>query len=74
LARESARRNIAAFEKLDLDAILINAAGCGSTLKSIIGCSNMNPHGKNGPTFSNKVLDLTEVLAAAQVQFQVRTR
>src|SRR5687767_4293953 len=32
-ARESAKRNIAAFEKENLDAIIINAAGCGSTLK-----------------------------------------
>ena len=32
-ARECARQNIASFEKLSLDAIVINAAGCGSTLK-----------------------------------------
>lgn len=32
-ARELARRNIAAFEGMGLDAIIINAAGCGSTLK-----------------------------------------
>jgi glycolate oxidase iron-sulfur subunit len=31
-ARECARRNIAAFEDQALDAIIINAAGCGSTL------------------------------------------
>ncbi len=32
-ARELARRNIAAFEGLGVDAIIVNAAGCGSTLK-----------------------------------------
>ena len=32
-ARDLARRNIDAFEPLALDAIIINAAGCGSTLK-----------------------------------------
>ncbi len=32
-ARELARRNIAAFEGMGLDAIIVNAAGCGSTLK-----------------------------------------
>ncbi|NCC33570.1 MAG: 4Fe-4S dicluster domain-containing protein, partial [Chloroflexia bacterium] len=31
--RALARRNIAAFEHLGVDAIVINAAGCGSTLK-----------------------------------------
>jgi glycolate oxidase iron-sulfur subunit len=31
--RELARRNIAAFEGLGVDAIIVNAAGCGSTLK-----------------------------------------
>src|SRR5579872_615043 len=33
MARESARRNIGVFERENLDAIIINAAGCGSTLK-----------------------------------------
>jgi glycolate oxidase iron-sulfur subunit len=32
-ARELARRNIETFERLELDAVIINAAGCGSTLK-----------------------------------------
>lgn len=32
-ARATARRNIQVFESLDVDAIIINAAGCGSTLK-----------------------------------------
>ena len=32
-ARACARRNIEVFEKLELDAIVTNAAGCGSTLK-----------------------------------------
>src|SRR5687767_11150600 len=33
MARDYARRNIRAFAKYNLDAIVINAAGCGSTLK-----------------------------------------
>ena len=32
-ARELARRNIEAFEVHEDDAIIINSAGCGSTLK-----------------------------------------
>ncbi len=32
-AREFARRNLKAFHLDDVDAIIVNAAGCGSTLK-----------------------------------------
>jgi glycolate dehydrogenase iron-sulfur subunit len=32
-ARQLARQNIELFESLNLDAVIINAAGCGSTLK-----------------------------------------
>jgi glycolate oxidase iron-sulfur subunit len=32
-ARSLARRNIEVFEALELDAVIVNAAGCGSTLK-----------------------------------------
>jgi glycolate oxidase iron-sulfur subunit len=32
-AREAARRNIDAFHAADLDAIVVNSAGCGSTMK-----------------------------------------
>src|SRR4030095_2723637 len=32
-ARAAARHNLTVFEHLNLDAIIINAAGCGSTLK-----------------------------------------
>jgi len=33
IGRECARRNIAAFERQGLDAIIINSAGCGAALK-----------------------------------------
>ncbi len=65
-ARESAKRNIAAFEKEKLDAIIINAAGCGSTLKEyghlLAGDSQW---GQRGRAFSEKVKDITEWLAAS---------
>ena len=32
-AQQLARRNIEVFEALDVDAVIVNAAGCGSTLK-----------------------------------------
>jgi glycolate oxidase iron-sulfur subunit len=62
-ARECARRNIEAFEKLELDAIIINAAGCGSTLKEYHRLLHDDPAWKaRAEAFSKKVKDLTEWL------------
>jgi glycolate oxidase iron-sulfur subunit len=62
-ARESARRNIQAFEPLELDAIVINAAGCGSTLKEYGHLLHDDPIWKErAEAFSKKVKDLTEWL------------
>jgi glycolate oxidase iron-sulfur subunit len=64
-ARSCARRNIAAFEKLELDAIIINAAGCGSTLKEyahlLDGDAEFRDRAK---VFSGKIKDVTEFLVA----------
>jgi glycolate oxidase iron-sulfur subunit len=63
-ARECARRNIALFEKETLDAIVINAAGCGSTLKEYGHLLADDPDwAKRGREFSAKVKDITEWLA-----------
>jgi glycolate oxidase iron-sulfur subunit len=64
-ARESAKRNIAAFEKENLDAIIINAAGCGSTLKEYghLLAGNAEWAGR-AQAFGSKVKDITEWLAA----------
>ena len=63
-ARAAARRNIETFEPLGLDAIVINAAGCGSTLKEYGHLLHDDPawHAR-GAAFSAKVKDLSEVLA-----------
>ena len=61
LARECARHNIAVFEKLDLEAIIINAAGCGSTLKEYGALLADDPDwAERGEAFSARVKDLTE--------------
>jgi len=61
LARECARKNIAAFEQLELDAIIINAAGCGSTLKEYDKLlADDVDWAKRAVAFSAKVKDLTE--------------
>jgi glycolate oxidase iron-sulfur subunit len=62
-ARECARRNIQAFEPFELDAIIINAAGCGSTLKEYGHFLHDDPDwAEKGAAFSRKVKDLTEWL------------
>jgi glycolate oxidase iron-sulfur subunit len=64
-ARECARRNIDVFERLGLDAIIINAAGCGSTLKEYGHLLHDDPiWAARGAAFSRKVRDFSEWLAA----------
>ncbi|MBI3879420.1 MAG: (Fe-S)-binding protein [Verrucomicrobia bacterium] len=64
-ARECARTNIAAFERLGLDAIIINAAGCGSTLKEYGGLLRDDPKwAERAAKFGAKVKDLTEFLVS----------
>jgi glycolate oxidase iron-sulfur subunit len=63
-ARAAARRNIAAFEALHLDAILINAAGCGSTLKEYGHLLAGDPAwAARAAAFAARVRDLSEWLA-----------
>jgi glycolate oxidase iron-sulfur subunit len=63
-ARECARHNIRAFESLNLDAIVINAAGCGSTLKEYGHLLGHDPQfAERARQFSARVKDLTEWLA-----------
>ena len=63
-ARESARTNIQAFSGHNLDAVIINAAGCGSTLKEYGALLANDPvWAERARQFSDKVHDLTEWLA-----------
>ena len=69
-ARDCARRNIEVFERHDLNAIIINAAGCGSTLKEYGQLLRDDPAwAEPGRKFSAKVKDLTEWLT--ETQFRV---
>ncbi len=67
--RDLARRNIVAFEGLGIDAIVVNAAGCGSTLKEYGHLLHNDPawHAR-GVAFSAKVKDIHEFLAAIELQ------
>ncbi|HEX7859156.1 MAG TPA: (Fe-S)-binding protein [Verrucomicrobiae bacterium] len=73
MARDYARRNIAAFAKHKVDAIIINAAGCGSTLKEYGHLLDEEPAAQK---FGAMVKDLTEFLVAndfASREFRVST-
>jgi len=63
-ARALARTNIEAFAGAEFDAILTNAAGCGSTLKEYgrLFASN-EPEYARAIAFQKKVRDVTEFLA-----------
>lgn len=62
-ARACARRNIAAFETGQVDAIIINAAGCGSTLKEYGHLlAEDSEFAERAKAFSAKVRDITEWL------------
>lgn len=66
-ARGCARRNIEVFEREKLDAIIINAAGCGSTLKEYGQLLADDPTwAEHGKRFSSKVKDLTEWLVGCK--------
>lgn len=62
-ARDAARRNIAVFERLRVDLIIINAAGCGSTLKEYGELLREDPEwAERARQFTAKVRDLVEII------------
>jgi glycolate oxidase iron-sulfur subunit len=64
-ARDLARKNIPVFPLEKFDAIITNAAGCGSTLKEYDHLFSADePEYAAASAFSKKVRDVTEFLAA----------
>ncbi len=65
VARDLARRNIAAFASADFDALVTNAAGCGSTLKEYDHLFTPDePEFAAAASLAKKTRDVTEFLAA----------
>jgi glycolate oxidase iron-sulfur subunit len=66
--RDLARTNIAAFAHLGVDAIIVNAAGCGSTLKEY-GHLLHDDHEwhEQAEVFSRKIKDVHEFLASIEL-------
>ena len=72
-ARELARKNMAAFAGGKFDAILTNAAGCGSTLKEYEHLFSVEePEHARAAAFHAKVRDVTEFLAALGLSAKLR--
>jgi glycolate oxidase iron-sulfur subunit len=63
-ARHFARKLIETFEKVDVDVVVVNAAGCGSSMKTYGELFRDDPAwAQRAQAFSAKVRDVTEVLA-----------
>jgi glycolate oxidase iron-sulfur subunit len=64
-ARSFARALIETFEKTGVDVVVVNAAGCGSSMKSYGELFRNDPAwAARAQTFAEKVRDVTEVLAS----------
>ena len=64
LGRRQAKRNIEAFESGNFDAVITNAAGCGSVVKEYPELFEHDPEWhERAQAFSSKVRDVTEFLA-----------
>lgn len=67
-ARRLARRNIDAFFAGEFDAIITNAAGCGSTLKEYGELLEDDPHyAESARRFARLVKDVNEFLASIEL-------
>ncbi|MCI0529653.1 MAG: 4Fe-4S dicluster domain-containing protein [Nitrospira sp.] len=63
VAKKMARNNIDAFERAQVDYIIINAAGCGSTLKEYGILLEQDPkYAEKAREFSRKTRDISEFL------------
>ena len=68
-ALEHARQMIDVFERADVDTIVINAAGCGSTMKDYGYLLRDDPqYAERAKKFSAKCKDVSEVLAELKPQ------
>jgi glycolate oxidase iron-sulfur subunit len=72
VARDLARWNIAAFASVNFDALVTNAAGCGSTLKEYEHFFTADePEYAEAAALSKKTRDVTEFLASIGLSAQL---
>jgi glycolate oxidase iron-sulfur subunit len=73
VARDLARWNIAAFASVDFDALVTNAAGCGSTLKEYDHLFTPDePEYAAAAALAKKTRDVTEFLATLGLSAQLK--
>ena len=73
-ARELAKVNISAFEERGLDAVIINAAGCGSALKEYGGWFKGDAEWEaRAEQFASQVRDVHEWLAEERFMTRLKT-
>lgn len=73
VTRSLARRNILAFASADFDALVTNAAGCGSTLKEYDHLfTPKEPEFAGAAALANKTRDVTEFLAALGLRAKLK--
>lgn len=61
-ARKRALRLMRCFEQVEVDAIIVNSAGCGSTMKEYGDLFAGTSYGERARAFASKVKDVTEFL------------
>ena len=67
--RNLARRNIDAFLDADVDAVIVNSAGCGATLKEYGELMEQDPaYAGKAKEFAESTVDVTEFLAGLGVE------
>ena len=72
-ARQLARRNIDAVLDGGFDAVITNAAGCGSTLKEYAELLEHEPvYAQRAREFSRRMRDVTEFLASIELNREMR--
>ena len=68
LGRQQARQNITALEQGEFDAIITNAAGCGSVMKEYPDLLEHDPSWhRRALAFSSKLKDISEFLATIEL-------
>lgn len=74
VARDLARKNLRAFLQHEVDAIVTNAAGCGSTLKEYDHLFTADePEYAQARAFAKKTRDVTEFLAALGLSARLKS-
>jgi glycolate oxidase iron-sulfur subunit len=73
LARDLARANIDAFEEFNVEYIISNAGGCGTSLKEYPELLKHDPqYAEKAEEFSRKVMDMSEFLGSIELNRSFR--